>query len=136
MTMQRVFRGARMSALAMVVILGAAFVGLPREIVDALAAVGLLDPLPAMSEDARRYVDFVYGVLGAVMIGWGLALLLALRGVGRVWVFSVSLGAWFVVDTALSVATGHPRNVVLNVVTFLALMLPHLALARTGVGKV
>ncbi len=77
-----------------------------------------------------RYVTLVHGVLGAVMVAWGTALLLILLGPFRrasreAWfTVAVSLVAWFIPDTAVSLATGFWQNAVLNVVLAILFALP------------
>ncbi len=77
-----------------------------------------------------RYIALVHGVVGAVMFGWGAALLLLLlgpfrRGSREAWrTIAVSTGAWFVADTALSLATGFWQNAVLNLVIAVLLAVP------------
>jgi hypothetical protein len=77
-----------------------------------------------------RYVALAHGVLGAVMVGWGAVLLLLLigpfrRGSREAWLtIAVSLAAWFVCDTALSLATGFWQNAVLNVVLAVLFAVP------------
>ncbi len=77
-----------------------------------------------------RYVALAHGVLGAVMVGWGAALLVVLfgsfrRGAREAWsIVAVSVAAWFVPDTALSLATGFWQNAVLNVVVAALYIVP------------
>ncbi len=71
------------------------------------------------------YVMFVYGVLGAVLVGWmvtiaGVTVLAARAGEARA-VVAASLGVWFLLDTGLSLALGAWRHAVFNV-AFLALL--------------
>ena len=73
----------------------------------------------------------VNAVLGGVMVGWGLLMFLlsnqrlmtAAPAVPRL--MTISLLAWFVVDSLGSWAAGLPGNIVLNLV-FLAMFLPPL----------
>jgi hypothetical protein len=71
-------------------------------------------------EPARWYVTLVHGVLGAVMVGWGVALLMALRGPSarashEAWqLVLVSALCWFVPDTLFSASIGAWPNVALN----------------------
>lgn len=71
---------------------------------------------------AVRYITLTHGVLGAVMFGWGAALLLVLRGPFRRgqregWLMlTVSLAAWWLPDTWFSLQTGFWQNALLNVV--------------------
>jgi hypothetical protein len=71
--------------------------------------------------EAVAYISLVHGVLGAVMVGWAVALLgvvawlwaRAPRGAWRV--VALSIGAWFVVDTTFSLSVGAWQNALLNV---------------------
>jgi len=85
---------------------------------------------------AVAYVTLLHGVLGAVMFGWGVALLLILRGPflrGRreAWnIFCISVAAWFVPDTLFSLWTGFWQNAVLNSVFALLFVVPLAATRR------
>jgi hypothetical protein len=69
---------------------------------------------------ARWYATLLHGVLGAVMVGWGVALLVALRTQpGRSpyagwWVAAASVAAWYLPDTTLSLLMGAWQNALLN----------------------
>lgn len=99
---------------------------------------GLLNPAEpfVLSAQAR----FSLAVLGAVTLGWAVAFYAAisaahqLGGAGaRVWrLITLSVVTWFVIDSALSVATGYGLNVAPNVVFLLGFLLPVL---RSGVLK-
>ena len=71
---------------------------------------------------ANAYILLVHGVLGAVMFGWGVAMLMALRGPFRRgeregWrLIAVPVAAWFVPDTVFSLYSGFWQNAVLNTV--------------------
>ena len=81
--------------------------------------------MPAgFSAEAVAYVEFVYGVLGAVLIGW-MAMVIALvhgpfrRGEPIAWtMLAASMSIWFVVDSGFSLAMGFWQNAVLNLVVF------------------
>ncbi len=62
-------------------------------------------------------------IYGGVMVGWGSTLLLL--GTGRPSELAVGLGvvAWWVTDSAASIASGYPLNVVGNL-AFLAVFAP------------
>jgi hypothetical protein len=96
---------------------------------DAAAIAGWPEP-------ARGYVTLLHGVLGAVMVGWALALLLVLRGgVSARQVVAASVAAWFVPDTLFSALVGAWPNVALNTVfalLFAAGFLPLSAGVRSG----
>lgn len=86
---------------------------------------------------ATEHAFFVYGVLGAVIIGWMLLLLAVVRGPLRrrerwAWeAVSVSAAGWFVVDTGFSLAVGSPAHAGFNVLFGLALGVP-LVLLRSS----
>lgn len=94
----------------------------PARTISSLLFFGGLDTLDSFPEPAVRYVTFAHGVLGAVMIGWGVALALILLGPVRRrqpdgWkTFAVSLAVWYAVDSAFSLYSGFWPNVVLNTV--------------------
>jgi hypothetical protein len=85
--------------------------------------------------DAVDYYRVIYGVLGAVMIGWFLLVIWVVRGplangVAGAWgALVVSIGGWFAIDTTFSLASGFPENAVLNLV-FLGAFAPGLWLTR------
>jgi hypothetical protein len=93
--------------------------GLTRQLFSLLlyGAQGRLDTFPA---EALAYVTLTHGVLGAVMFGWGLALLMLLSGPFRrrsdeAWrMLVVSLLAWFIPDTLYSLWSGFWQNAALN----------------------
>jgi hypothetical protein len=82
------------------------------------------------SRSARGYVLLVYGVLGAVMIGWCLLLLAVVAGPLRrrePWAWRAvagSLTCWFLVDTSLSLAVGFPTHALFNTVFAVAVAVP------------
>lgn len=65
---------------------------------------------------ARGYVTLLHGVLGAVMVGWAVALLLMMRPAPLpAWrIVGFSAAAWFVSDTLHSALLGAWPNVALN----------------------
>jgi hypothetical protein len=78
---------------------------------------------------------FSQGVLGAVTIGWGLTVLLILPTVidlgakGRpFWIaIGAGLAAWYVIDSALSIATGFGLNLIANTALAVGFLIPMLA---------
>lgn len=94
------------------------------------------DAITAFEAPAVSYITLVHGVLGAVLFGWGVALLFVLlgpfrRGAREGWLtFAVSIVAWFVPDTAFSLWTGFWQNAVLNGVLALAFAIPLAATYR------
>lgn len=93
--------------------------------------------LAAFGPAAQPYLTLAHGVMGSVMVGWGLALWLTLhgplhRGERHGWnVFALSLAGWFVPDTTVSLWTGLWPNAVLNTVFGLAFAVPLVAI-RSG----
>lgn len=91
---------------------------------------------PSFSPEAHAYLRLVYAVLGAVMIGWAVALLGMLLGPFRRresigWsVVACSIAAWFVPDTAVSLWSGFWQNVVFNLMFVAAFGLPLAATRR------
>lgn len=110
--------------LAGVIVFAACFVvlrDLTQDFFDWMIFGGSSTP-DAFGAGARDYIRFIYVVLGAVMIGWMVALLAIVRGplaAGEPWgwyAVAGSLGTWFVIDTTFSLALGYPENAVLNAV--------------------
>lgn len=89
------------------------------------------------SPDANEYIVLLHGVLGAVMFGWGVAMLVALRGPFRQgeregWnLIAIPVLAWFIPDTAFSLWTGFWQNAVLNAVFALLFAIPLIATRKT-----
>jgi hypothetical protein len=92
-------------------------------------------PDPVVGVEALTYVRFVYGVLGAVMFGWALALWFIITGPFRErqrWAWNAvvaSMMGWFVVDTTLSLLSGYGENAILNLAFAVMFAVP-LYLAR------
>jgi len=86
--------------------------------------------------DAVAYIALVHAVLGGVMFGWGVALLLVVRGLfarGALegWqIVAVSVAAWFVPDTAFSLWSGFWQNALLNVAFIIVFAVPLAATHR------
>ncbi|MGZ6272951.1 MAG: hypothetical protein ACXWM8_01470 [Candidatus Limnocylindrales bacterium] len=93
----------------------------------------LIDPAfgPGVAdESARRFQAWIYGVLGAVMAGWGLAIAILVNGAfstRQAWVWwAVALGAglWFVLDTGQSLRYRVFANAAINTVLLVVLAIP------------
>jgi hypothetical protein len=86
--------------------------------------------------EAVHYIQFVYGILGAVMAGWMIPLLFILfgafrRGEWEGWLaIALSIGFWFVIDSSWSASMGFWGNVVLNIGFFLLYLIPLAATYR------
>jgi hypothetical protein len=70
--------------------------------------------------EALEYTTFIFGVLGAVIIGWMVLTFVVARGPLRrrePWAWTAvaaSIGVWFVVDTGFSLAVGQVEHAVFN----------------------
>ena len=88
-------------------------------------------------EEARDYLAFNQSLMGALTAGLGVAALwfarvpIARREPWGWAAFASAIGGWFVIDNVASIATGYPRNVVLNLV-LVAPLVPLLWSARPG----
>ena len=95
----------------------------------------LQGPGPITYEPALR---FSLGVMGGVTIGWGVTVLLMLRAIMNLgdkaqpfWTaISAGLAAWFLVDCALSIATGFGLNVIPNTALAVGYLIPMLAIGK------
>lgn len=82
----------------------------------------------------QTYVLLIYGVLGAVLIGWMLLLLAVVRGPllrRERWAWNAvatSTTAWFLADTTFSLAIGSPAHALFNLAFATALAIPLAAL--------
>ncbi len=86
--------------------------------------------------EAAVYRDWVFGVTGSVMGGWGLLMVAVLRGPFRrrerwAWpAIVVPLICWYLADTTVSVIRGATANAVLNTGLLLLFAVPLVASAR------
>ncbi|QLE55896.1 hypothetical protein [Nostoc sp. TCL26-01] len=82
------------------------------------------------NEVASSYIKFLYGLLGAVMMGWSVALLYILlkpfcRQEDEAWyAMTASIVVWFIIDSSFSISTGFWQNAVLNMIFLLFFMIP------------
>ena len=103
------------------------------------------DRVSEFGSEATSYIELAHAVMGSVMAGWGMALLLVLRGPMRrnlpegLKIFGISLLVWFIPDTTFSIASGFWQNAILNFVFAVLFLIPLLALYRqtrsTGKGQ-
>lgn len=90
----------------------------------------------AIGPAAADYTRFVYGVLGAVMLGWMILAGIVVNGPFRrrePWAWPAvtwSLGAWFVVDSCHSLVSGFWPNAILNLGFAIVLAPPLIATRR------
>ncbi len=82
------------------------------------------------SAQAFHYINFVYGLLGAVMLGWMVMIWRVVmgpfrRGEREAWnTLALSIMIWFVVDSSFSLVMGFPANAVFNTLIFLLFAAP------------
>lgn len=94
--------------------------------------------LDTISGDMVRYISVAHAVIGSVMVGWGMALFyvtksLIAKGVREGWyVATLSLGAWYVPDSAYSILSGFWQNAVLNTAFLFAFAIPLWVLRPSG----
>lgn len=87
-------------------------------------------------EVAYSYIKFLYGVLGAVMIGWSVTLLFIIarpfrRGQREAWyAITASVLVWFMLDSSLSISAGFWQNAVFNAIFLVLFIIPLAATYR------
>jgi hypothetical protein len=126
-----------------VVIFGLVLTGGGLEATDGVAQMlfGVMGPLGGF--EWTPHLRFATALMGAVTMGWGLTFFAAFGAAhrlgdqaGSVWgMLTVAAVVWFVVDSALSVATGFWHNAVSNTGLMVGYLVPVLAsgaLARRG----
>jgi hypothetical protein len=127
-----------MTGVSVAVILFSALMLVTRLVTDGLfnwMFFGETGEPAGFSQDAIDYYRVIYGVLGAVMIGWFMLVIWVVRGplangIAGAWgALVISLGGWFVIDTTFSLASNFWENAVLNLV-FMAAFAPGLWLTR------
>jgi hypothetical protein len=86
-------------------------------------------PVP-VPQAVDAYIRFMHGILGAVMLGWMVAVIALARGpfvAGQrhAWnTIAASVGVWFLIDASYSALHGVWGNVALNVATAAMFALP------------
>lgn len=84
----------------------------------------------------RDYTTFIFGVLGAVIIGWMVLTLVVARGPLRCrerWAWNAvasSIGLWFLVDTGFSLGVGQIEHAIFNLAFLAAVAVPLARLRR------
>ncbi|HHE33216.1 MAG TPA: hypothetical protein ENL07_11550 [Chlorobaculum parvum] len=80
--------------------------------------------------EANEYILFAHGVLGAVMLGWGVSIFLVIRGPFRRrdsdgWaLLARPMLVWFAADTGFSFYVGFWQNAILNSVLLMLFAIP------------
>ena len=93
-------------------------------------ALGFGPPASIDSPELSAYLRLPFAVLGAVMAGWAVLMLVIVKGPlasGAHWALpalSASLGAWFVLDTGMSLVLGFPTHALFNIPFAIVLGLP------------
>lgn len=88
-----------------------------------------------VAAEGDRYLTFIYGVLGSVMIGWLTLIILLARSLKRTASRSVASAMvlstllWFAADSTLSIVLGYWQNAASNGL-FLGLLLPLMVQVR------
>ncbi len=84
----------------------------------------------SLGKNDRRHVDWLYGVLGGVMVGWGVMLAaLAYRTLTEdsEWIWNTmltSVVSWYVVDSWISLSYGVVPNILVNTAILLLAVVP------------
>jgi hypothetical protein len=80
-------------------------------------------PAELEAELTDRYLNFAYGLIGAVMTGWFATLVLAMKVEKRaIWNAGlIGLGVWFVIDSGASATWGFPLNIATNLLFLVVL---------------
>ena len=109
--------------------------GLTRQFFG-LLAFSSSEGLSTFSRPAVTYITLAHGIIGAVMFGWGTAMLLIVLGPLRrasfhAWLaLAIPVAAWFIVDTTLSLWLGFWHNTILNTVFLVLFAIPLAATYR------
>lgn len=80
--------------------------------------------------EALAYIKLTHCVIGALIVGWGVLLLLLLNKLFHKHTFLVlslytlSLLAWFILDTSMSLILGFWQNAVLNFILLILFAIP------------
>ena len=95
------------------------------------------DQIKSFGIGAVAYISFAHAILGAVMFGWGAALLFTVlgafrRGSREAWqTLAISICAWFIPDTSFSLWSGFWQNAILNLVFAVLFAIPLAATYRS-----
>jgi hypothetical protein len=98
-----------------------------------------IDPVfwpEGVPEGIPGFQGWVYGAWGATVIGWGVMVAALVRfafsrrEAWAWWAMVVGMGAWYVVDTAISAVNGVWVNVILNTVLMVMFAIPLAATCR------
>ena len=123
------------AGLVLVAALGLALVVAAAPATEVFTALFFGDTGPVPEGAASDYLAFVHQVLGAVLVGWAVALGWLARGLRRrdpdAWRATVaSLATWYLLDTTASLVAGFPENALLNTALGLVLAIPLAGMRR------
>lgn len=86
--------------------------------------------MPTVPDNAQVFHDWIYGVLGATLSSWAVAMMFVTQYPFKkkeMWAWNcilISLLVWFLPDTAITLSYGIWPNLVFNVVAFALNVLP------------
>lgn len=89
-----------------------------------------------MGEAGLAYTIFLYGLVGAIVIGWMAPMIYLAHGPIRRGdktafnVFCLTIAIWFVIDSLVSIATGFWQNAASNVSLVVLFIVPLLMIRR------
>lgn len=95
------------------------------------------EKINAFGSEALTYISLLHAVLGAVMFGWGMALLLTVLRPFKsmslqAWqTIAASMAVWFTTDTAYSLWSGFWQNAAFNCVFIVLFAIPLIATYKT-----
>ncbi|OLS25341.1 MAG: hypothetical protein HeimC3_15550 [Candidatus Heimdallarchaeota archaeon LC_3] len=84
----------------------------------------------SISKGPKTMIQFLFGLIGGIMIGWGILLIIITRQLfikDEPWIWraiTISAIGWFLFDSVLSIALGSFFNVIFNLVFLDLVMLP------------
>lgn len=95
-----------------------------------------IDGLPAIAASSERLLS---AIGGGVMTGWGVMLYMITDNIvtrepaaGRRLILA-GIGAWYVIDSSMSIAAGAPLNALFNTVFLLLFVVPVWSLGKPGI---
>jgi uncharacterized membrane protein YhaH (DUF805 family) len=95
----------------------------------------------AFGGEAKDYIVFVYGIVGGVMIGWGVSLLALLFGSFRQgersgWnALALSVLGWYIFDSGFSIVSGFAGNLIFNTAFLVLFAVPLVATYKSFYGS-
>ena len=121
----------------MVVVIAVAVYAAALVVAGELIGSAVFDPLGFGPESGDitggtplEYATFIYGVLGAVIVGWMVTIGAIVRGPLRRgepwawWAVAISVGVWFLLDTGISIVLGFVSHGIFNLGFLAALAVP------------